>query len=323
MSTIAVGVTVRDDRDGLVLLLDALAKQTRLPDEVVIIDAASTDGTREAAEAFARTAPFPVLVESRPCTRGAARARIIEAAATDLVAFTDADCVPPPGWLERYDALWKDRAPRTVALGGPNASAPGANPLQDAVDDVMAHTEAASFHGVNTCNALYDKRAVLAAGNFADMQVAEDPDMNARLAAAGGLLARVDNPLDQRRRATWRALASQHHAYGRGAWALLQRHPAYFPAVEAWIGMGLALLLVAAAALAFVHPAALVLAAPIVLLPFYVHRRLVARFARTHGLRTDFWRRLGVLWVVYVPYHLGILHARVSGSDRRPQGGPP
>ena len=310
MTTITVGVTVRNDREGLRILLDALAKQARAPDEVIVVDAASTDGTRELAEAYARAASFPVTVESFPCTRGAGRARIVALARGDLVAFTDADCEPPPEWLARYEAAWQGEA----ALGGPNRSPEGASALQQAVEDVMAHTEAASFHGVNTCNALYSRQALVAAGNFADMQVAEDPDVNARLAARGGTLRRIDNPVLQRRRATWRALVRQHYDYGKGAWALLQRHPGYFPAIEAWVGMVLALAALAGLGAAAFHPAGLLWTLAVLALPpLVVHRRLALRFFREHGFRAAFWRRLGVLWVVYVPYHAGLLAARLKG----------
>ena len=314
MTGITVGVTVRNDREGLRLLLDALAKQSRAPDEVIIVDAASTDGTRELAEAYARTAHVPVTVESFPCTRGAGRARIVTLARGDLVAFTDADCEPPPDWLARYADAWTGEA----ALGGPNRSPAGATPLQRAIEDVMAHTEAASFHGVNTCNALYHRPALLAAGNFADMQVAEDPDANARLKARGGVLRRIDNPVLQRRRATWRALTRQHYEYGKGAWALLQRHPGYFPAIESWVGMVLLLAALAGLALATLHPAGLLWTLAVVALPpIVVHRRLALRFLREHGLRAPFWRRLAVLWVIYVPYHAGLLVARLTSSRRR------
>lgn len=314
MTSITVGITVRNDREGLRLLLDALASQTRPPNEVIVVDAASTDGTLEAASSFARGAPFPVKVESFPCTRGRGRARCVELAAGDAVAFTDSDCVPPPTWLETYALAWNGEA----ALGGANHSPPGASPLQRAVEDVMAHTEAASFHGVNTCNAFYDRARVLDVGNFADMQVAEDPDLNARLAATGAVLRRIDNPVLQRRRASWSALVKQHYAYGQGARDLLARHPGYFPAVEAWMGLVLLSLLVAGVALTPYSPAFLLLALAALGAPFVVHRRLVLALLRRHGPGLALARRLGVVWVVYAPYHWGLLVARAKRTRRAP-----
>ena len=207
----------------------------------------------------------------------------------DLVAFTDSDCVPPPGWLARFEAEWTGGT--LGALGGPNVSPPGASPLQRAVEDVMARTEAASFSGVNTCNALYSREAALAVGNFdAGLQTAEDPDLNARLKRAGYALRRVDNPVEQRRRGSWRALARQHYEYGKGAAVLLARYPEDFPRIERHMGW-----------LMLVPPLALVV-------PFVVHRRLLRG--------RDPLRRAGVVWVLFVPYHLGVLAGRWGGIGR-------
>lgn len=46
--------------------LESLVAQTQLPDELVVVDDASTDGTQEILSAFARRAPFPVEVVLQP-----------------------------------------------------------------------------------------------------------------------------------------------------------------------------------------------------------------------------------------------------------------
>jgi glycosyltransferase involved in cell wall biosynthesis len=50
--------------------LESLARQTRLPDELVVTDDASSDGTAEIVERFAATAPFPVRLERNPSNLG-------------------------------------------------------------------------------------------------------------------------------------------------------------------------------------------------------------------------------------------------------------
>ena len=57
---VSVIATVYNERASIQRLLDSLAAQTRRPDEVVICDGGSTDGTAELVEAYARRQPPPL-----------------------------------------------------------------------------------------------------------------------------------------------------------------------------------------------------------------------------------------------------------------------
>ena len=95
---ISVVVTVRDDREELALLLEALAAQTTPPAEVVIVDGGSTDGTRELAAGW-RPDSFTVrLIDAPGANISAGRNIGIEAATTEWIACTDAGCRPVEGW---------------------------------------------------------------------------------------------------------------------------------------------------------------------------------------------------------------------------------
>jgi glycosyltransferase involved in cell wall biosynthesis len=103
--------------------------------EVVVVDNASTDGTREAVTAFAATAPMPVrhLMEPR---RGKSFAlnRGILATRGDFLAFTDDDVIVDPGCARalaaagqrrgclgaggRIVAEWTDPPPKWLAVDG-------------------------------------------------------------------------------------------------------------------------------------------------------------------------------------------------------------
>ncbi|MDX6555672.1 MAG: hypothetical protein QOD86_1867, partial [Miltoncostaeaceae bacterium] len=81
--------------------LAGLDAQTVRPQEVVIVDAGSTDGTLEALQARAARDPaFKVLVVAG-LSVPEGRNRAIEAAAGPIVAITDAGTHPEPDWLER------------------------------------------------------------------------------------------------------------------------------------------------------------------------------------------------------------------------------
>ena len=80
-----------------------------MPYEVVVVD----DGSRDATAAIASAFGPPVrVVEGAGRGAGEARNRGVAAAAGRVLAFTDADCFAPPGWLaaglagmERVDLL--------------------------------------------------------------------------------------------------------------------------------------------------------------------------------------------------------------------------
>src|SRR5215470_7149550 len=93
----------------------SLAAQTRLPDEVVIVDGGSTDDTVSLMQSYADRLPLRVLVEPG-CNISAGRNRAIAAAQGDIIAVTDAGVVLEPDWLEKITRpLVEDSAVQVVA----------------------------------------------------------------------------------------------------------------------------------------------------------------------------------------------------------------
>ena len=80
--------------------LASVAAQTRLPDEVIVADDGSTDGTVELARGWYRHLPVQVVTTEANSGPSAARRRAIEASTGDVVALLDADDVWFPDHLE-------------------------------------------------------------------------------------------------------------------------------------------------------------------------------------------------------------------------------
>jgi glycosyltransferase involved in cell wall biosynthesis len=97
--TVSVIVPVRDRRDLLSSLLDALEQQTQPDFEVIVVDDGSTDGSGDLARA-ATIGGRPVRVlEGGGHGAVAARSQAVAVAEAPVLAFTDSDCVPEPEWL--------------------------------------------------------------------------------------------------------------------------------------------------------------------------------------------------------------------------------
>ena len=96
----SVVVAGRDEKPHVGALMDALRNQSLPPSDVVFVDDGSTDGTADAAAAAAGRLPLRILrTGSAAGDKKAALSAGIRSAESPVVALTDADCVPAPGWL--------------------------------------------------------------------------------------------------------------------------------------------------------------------------------------------------------------------------------
>ncbi|WP_342024780.1 glycosyltransferase family A protein [Arthrobacter citreus] len=112
MATISVVIPSRNDAPMLAACLAALGRQTRTPDEIVVVDNASTDNTAAVCSA----AGVRRLYLDLPGITGATAAGL-DAATGDILARLDADSVPPPDWLERVETLLASAGPLTAVTG--------------------------------------------------------------------------------------------------------------------------------------------------------------------------------------------------------------
>jgi glycosyltransferase involved in cell wall biosynthesis len=119
---VSVVVPVLNERLHIEGLVKALLAQTRIPDEIVIADGGSTDGTREILEELAAIEPRLRVVDG-PGGIAENRNAAIRAATHDIIACTDAGCLPEPQWLEeltRPFRLGADFVPGMYRPEGPN-----------------------------------------------------------------------------------------------------------------------------------------------------------------------------------------------------------
>jgi glycosyltransferase involved in cell wall biosynthesis len=90
---------VKDASAHIEEFLGSIVAQTRTPDEVIVVDGGSTDGTPDLLRRAG--ADLVTVIEEPGANISRGRNVAIAAATHDVIAVSDADCVLDPNWLER------------------------------------------------------------------------------------------------------------------------------------------------------------------------------------------------------------------------------
>jgi glycosyltransferase involved in cell wall biosynthesis len=104
VSAVSVIATVKDEERTVNAFLESLLAQSRPPDEIVVVDGGSTDGTVAAIQKLGQSNPTLRVLEAPGSNIAAGRNAAIEEAAGPVVAVTDGGTVADPTWLEELVA---------------------------------------------------------------------------------------------------------------------------------------------------------------------------------------------------------------------------
>ena len=220
-----VVICTRDRPAELAGSLAATAAELEPGDAIVVVDSASTDpgAVREVADAAGAT----VVRLERP---GLSRARNagVAAAASEVVAFTDDDCRPRPGWRNAVLAAFADDGVGAVTGGVAAEDAGGA------MVTTLSATEPARIAGwqdpmdfVHGANMAFRRQALADAGPFDELlgaggrfRAGEDHDMILRVLVAGWAV--VHDPAAVVAHRQWRSrpqVVRLEYGYGIGSGA--------------------------------------------------------------------------------------------------------
>ena len=115
--SVALCLTVLNEAVTIDELFASIAAQIRRPDEIVVVDGGSSDGTVGRVAAWReRGLPIELLVEPG-ATIAAGRNRAIARADAEVIAVTDAGVRLEPGWLAALAAPFERPDPPDVAAG--------------------------------------------------------------------------------------------------------------------------------------------------------------------------------------------------------------
>ena len=105
---VTVYAAVLDEAESIELLLDSLVEQTRPPDEILIVDGGSRDGTVEIVQGFSVRNPMVRLVIAPGTNIAQARNLAFENAFHNLVVSIDGGCIARRDWLANLLAALRE-----------------------------------------------------------------------------------------------------------------------------------------------------------------------------------------------------------------------
>ena len=219
----------------------ASLEKLNYPDyEVVVVNDGSTDGTRQIAEGY----DYIRLIHQENKGLSEARNVGIRAAAGEIIAFTDADCMADPDWLTHLVARFQSS--EFGAVGGPNltpaddsfvascvAVSPGA-PTHVLLDDEVAEH-------IPGCNMAFRREALQAIDGFDPIfrAAGDDVDLCWRLQNKGYKIGFSPAAVVWHfRRNTIRDYVKQQRGYGKAETLLFFKHPSRFNVLgqSRWFG---------------------------------------------------------------------------------------
>lgn len=117
--SITVVICAYNEEEWIAATLDSLTQQRRFPDEIIVVNNASTDRTSAIIENFISAHPELNIKQVYEAKQGLHHAREAGWRATsgDIVAMTDADIRFPEDWLEIIEASFQND-PEVQAITG-------------------------------------------------------------------------------------------------------------------------------------------------------------------------------------------------------------
>lgn len=187
---ISVLVVTKNRSRYLHLCLQSLVEQSIKPSEVVVVDNASIDDTKEVIDSFSKILPVAyryTKVRGYPKTYNAG----LKVASGDWIIFLDDDCIATKYWFARYMKAIKKYP--TAAIQGKTISIPKENLYAQIMGDHyqnwieanrIAGNKMRTFDNKNLC---IPRTAIAKTGNFNEKLLygSEDIELGLRFVRAG------------------------------------------------------------------------------------------------------------------------------------------
>lgn len=208
-------MTVYNESGTLEQTLGSIRDQTVVPDEVVVVDGGSTDGTVDVLHEWESELPLTVIEEE--CNIAEGRNIAVEQASHDHILGTDGGCVLDEDWVAEMTAGFEE----SDCVAGLFRPLEGSlfQRVQGRImgGERVAEEIRAGRRGPSSRAIGFTRAAWQDVGGYPeDLYTGEDTKFNRELQDAGHEFAVADAWVSWEMRPTWGALWDQFHRYGRG-----------------------------------------------------------------------------------------------------------
>lgn len=296
--------TVFNEVDSIEEFLRSIKAQTQKPDETIIVDGGSTDGTKHILD----SCPDIKLIVKNGVNISEGRNLAIKNASGEIIAVTDAGCVLKKDWLEKITEPFK-KNPSIEVAGGYYLPLPGKTLLGKVQASLyFGQRTNSQFFNPSSRSIAFKKDIWKKVGGYPEwLDIGEDTYFNKQWKKYRAKYVFVKDAVvywEMRKR--WKDMVKQHFRYGRGSGIGGDKIP--FLLYPIYLG-GLILAIVSIKfpiILYFLIPAAIVY-----LMAFRVKR---LKFIKKAGLHLY---HIPIVWIVDITNNLSTITGHIVGAYLR------
>jgi glycosyltransferase involved in cell wall biosynthesis len=210
--------TVKNEFDNIEEFLHSVIKQLRKPDEFIIVDGGSIDGTVEIIKKYSQKYKWIKLIISKNATIGKGRNIAIRKAKNEIIAVTDAGCLLDKNWLKNITKPFSENRKIDVVVGvyKPYYT----NDFEYFEGLIVVPQPEKIFMNpsrMSSRSIAFKKKCWKKVGGYPDLTTGEDTQFNIKLIKGGfNFYFAEDAIVYWRMRKNWKEFFKQFYRYGVG-----------------------------------------------------------------------------------------------------------
>lgn len=214
---VSLVTTCLNESNNIKKFLDSVVRQTRKPDEFIITDAGSTDGTVDIIKEFQKRHRWIRLIVANNISRGDGKNLAIEKAENEIIATTDAGCFLDKNWLKNIVKPFKNGADFVAGYYKPFHR----NDFEFFEGLILVHPRIDKLHLISSRSSAFKKSLWKSVNGYSGKVFGEDLHFHLKISNKNAKIVFADNAITY-----WdmpesiKSLFKKFSDYGAGYWEI-------------------------------------------------------------------------------------------------------